>query len=232
MAGFLLNPRGLKPVSRTGSSLISPTTTISYIDPVNTLSLGNNEVVQLSPVVSAPYTPTTMPGYINARGADSPTGATLTTTTTLKAWGVLAGVQYKINQYPGEIRSIFWKQGTNIMPGTKVTAFIVNDPAIYFEVQTNSTTGLQQIDIGKYCNLGNINWIDGSANGADGISQGQSFAFLDLTTTNASPTASGGGLFDVEIMGLSPRPNNFFGTGSVAQPYNYAIVKFNSYRDK
>lgn len=228
--GFKLAPFGLKPVSRKGSSQISPTVSVQYIDPVNTLSLGNGEVVQLSPIAVANYS-NALPGYVNARLASTP--ASPTPAQELNAYGTVAGVYYRITQYPGEIYSTFWVQGTPIIPGSKVRVDVISDVEIEYEIQTNSVIGLQQSQIGSYCNIANINFIDGSANGADGINQGQSTAVLDLTTVSTTPTAvapGNGGLFDVQIVGLSNRPRNFFGTNDVPQPYNYAIVKFNSFR--
>lgn len=236
MAGFLANPRGLKPVSKTGSTQISPTTVRAYIDPVNTLSLGNNEVVMLSPTLTNATSVGPLPGFIQARAGDTPTNGTLTPDLQLNAYGVLAGVEFEIPTYPGFFRGLFWKQGSTVSIGKQVTASIVNDPDIYYEIQTSDATGLLQNMIGKYCNLANINWIDNSANGASGISQGQSYTSLNISVLGVNPTdtrGGAGGLWDVQIIGLSPRPGNFFATtggGGVAQPNNYAIVKLNSTR--
>ncbi|CAN5950571.1 unnamed protein product [Sphagnum jensenii] len=142
---------------------------------------------------------------------------------------VRPGVRFKITQFPGEIRSLYWAAGTVVAPGTQIEAEIIHDVNMEYEIQVNSVIGLQQSQVGSYCNIGNINFIDGSANGVNGISLGQSTAVLDLTTISATPT-NGTGLFDVEIVGLSQRVGNVFGTNAIPQPYNYAIVKFNSFR--
>lgn len=213
--GFPLAPKGLKPVIRQGSAQASFSTQTAYINVATARSIGNNEVVQLG-VENA--------GYINA-----PSANTVIPNGNLQAYGVLAGVQYQITSFPGEIRSLDWVSGTVIKPGTKIVAQILHDINMEYEIQTNSVTGLTIDQIGLYCNIGNINFIDGTANGAGGIFQGQSTAILDLTTAQAG-SANGTGLMDVEIVGLSNRPRNFFGTNAVPQPYNYAIVKFNSFK--
>ena len=213
--GFPLAPKGLKPVSRLGSALISPTYQLYAIDPATTASIGNNEIVNLTA------------GYLQVPAADTavPNGS-------VNALGVFAGVEYKITQFPGIIRQLYWVTQTAIIPGTSVMAKIVNDPDIYYEIQTNSATGLTQAMIGLYCNLENINFIDGSINGtgAAGITQGQSTAALNITGTTSATPANGTGLFDVQIVGLSQRARNVFATTATPQPYNYAIVKLNSYR--
>lgn len=234
--GFQLAPKGLKPVSRSGSALISPSFVRQYIDPVNTLSLGNGEVVQLGGASVAAYYDG-LPGYVNARIAD--TLANPTAAQSLNAYGVVAAVRYYIPTFPGYIGSLYWVQGTTIASGTKVQVDIINDPDIYYEIQTNSPIGLVAEDIGRYCNLENINFIDGSANGANGITQGQSTTVLNIGTaaagntpspnTHEAATSAAGGTFDVKIVGLSQRPRNYFGIYNVTpQPYNYAIVRFNN----
>lgn len=219
--GFPLAPQGLKPVVRQGSAQVSFSTQTAYINIATARSIGNNEVVQLG---------VENPGFINAPAATTvPNPAA---NQQLNSYGVLAGIRYKITQFPGEIRSLYWASGTVIAPGTQIVAQIIHDPSMEYEIQVNSVIGLQQTQVGSYCNIGNVNFIDGSVNGTGpaGISQGQSTAVLDLTTISATPIAGNGGLFDVEIVGLSQRPQNFFGTVGVPQPYNYAIVKFNSFR--
>lgn len=227
--GFQAAPKGLKPVSRTGSALISPTVVRQFIDPVRTLSLGNGEVVQLGgdALTTDPAYYVPLPGYVNARVASTlinPTPAQQ-----LNAFGVVAAVRYFTPTFPGYYGGLFWVQGTRIAPGKAVEVDIINDPDVYYEIQTNSPIGLTLEDVGKYCNLENINFIDGSANGASGITQGQSTAALNITAgTFALPTAAAGGTYDVKIVGLSQRPKNFFGSITVPQPYNYAIVRFNN----
>lgn len=214
--GFKQAPKGLKPVTRQGSAKISFSTQKSYIAVNTPRSIGNNEVVQLGA------------GFIVSPAANTPNNPAVADE--LNAFGIFSGVYYKITQFPGEIRGLYFASGTLITPGTQIVAQVLHDSNMEYEIQVNSATGLTQAQVGGYANLGNINFIDGSANGTGGITQGQSTASLDLTTWNADSRAAAGGLFDVEIVGLSERVGNYFATNAQPQPYNFAIVKFNSFR--
>lgn len=227
--GFTQAYRGLVPVNNKGGFLISPTTQDEYINPADNLSIGNNEIVILnrSGAVSN--------GYILPPSGDTANSAP-TYAQSLNALGVLSGVYYEIPTFPGFVTSKFWSASTTIKSGTKVKAKVCVDPNQYYMIQTNSTTGLQQSQVGQYANLVNINYIDGNANGISGgvvtISLGSSTAALDLSTVQPDPygSADNGGRMDVEIIGLAPINKNVFGSVSAPCPYNYAIVKLNSLR--
>lgn len=229
--GFPLFPTGLKPVSRKGSALISPTGIQQHIDPVNSTCIGNNSLVVLS--TAAPTA-----GYITGVANDTPQSPTAVQS--LQAYGMFGGTNFTITQIPGDMRQVYWIQQTLVASGKPVFTTIYDDPELEYEIQVNAITGLTQAMVGQYCNLANINWIDGAPRGPGGVdtsggnkpfSQGQSTTVLNLATLapNSYGLANNGGRLDVRIIGLSERPNNHFSTAAQPQQYNYALVKLNSF---
>lgn len=214
---FTSAPLGLKPVSRRGSALISPAIQKMNIHATNTISIGANEIVSnsLAGYIQAPSQPAGG-GYAGIHFAGGANAL-------VKFLGVLSGVYFRITSFPGEMRQVYWKQATPIITGTPITADVLYDPEIEYEIQVGPGQSLVQTDIGAYSTLGNINFIDGSlsGSGAAGITLGQSNAFLDRNAVNTNDPQVAA--TDVQIIALSPRPQNTFGLLN-----NYAIVKINT----
>lgn len=215
---FVYAPQGLRPVSRRGSALISPAIQKMNINPATgtTHSIGSNEIVTNATATGA----TSTAGYIDSVQQSIPVAAAFTNLNG-PFLGVFAGCYFKITAFPGEMRQVFWQAGTAIVTGTPVVADVLYDPDIEYEIQVGTGTSLTQAMVGLYTSVGNINFIDTSANGASGITLGQSTAYLNLglPPTNVFTAVS----TDVQIIALSPRPNNAYGVLN-----NYAIVKINS----
>jgi hypothetical protein len=112
--------------------------------------------------------------------------------------GVFQGVQWTATD--GEVKfSRYWPASTSVKTGTKIKAFVYDDPNIAFAVQTLSGTAFTQAMIGGNCDI--------KAEHAGSTSTGQSGMEADIATV-VTTTAN------LRIIKLIDRPDNELGTHS------------------
>lgn len=89
-----------------------------------------------------------------------------------------------------------WVNGTAIKAGTLVTAYVVDDPSVIYEVQTNAAGALVAANVGN-----TVNWATGAGN----ATTGQSGYVLDQASLGTAAT------LNMKILRLADTPANAWG---------------------
>lgn len=122
--------------------------------------------------------------------------------------GIFNGCQYTAAN--GQlVNSPYWPASTTVATGTTVKAYIICDPHVIYDIQTNNTTGLVLTNINNNCNF-----AIGTGNTATGISA----SVLDLSTPPGTTST-----LNLKILDLVAVPGNDFGVA-----YNSALVTINN----
>lgn len=131
-------PYGLKPVKRADGMAYAGATSQYLIDPAGeATNLFNGQVVHIG-----------ADGYIalsTATGADGTTNAFPTGTTLTGSLGVFMGCEF-VNGQGVLTFSQYYPSGTVAPTGTTITAYVVDDPNVLFQVQADGA--MDQSDIG------------------------------------------------------------------------------------
>ncbi len=129
--------------------------------------------------------------------------------------GIFAGCKYLSTVLQRTIWSNFWPGGSPVTVGNQSTieAYVINDPAAQFLVQTDST-GVAQADVGA-----NNDFNIGTGTASNGLSG--AFLIHGGAVSAAYPW---------RLVGLVLDPPNTQGTQSGA--YNFAVVAFNNVETK
>lgn len=124
-------PYGLRPIKRADGLPYAGAVSHYLIDPAGEgTNLFNGQVVTLG-----------ADGYValaTATGADATTNALPTGTNLTGALGVFTGCSY-VNAQGQLIFSQYYPTGYAAPAGTKITAFVVDDPNVLFQVQLDGT---------------------------------------------------------------------------------------------
>lgn len=129
--------------------------------------------------------------------------------------GVFIGCKYLSTAIGRTVWSNYWPGGSPVTSGnqTSISAWVVNDPAAQFTVQSDST-GLVQADVGT-----NLDYAIGTGTTSNGLSG----AYIDHggATTSTKP-------FRFQSLILDPPGAPGTATGA----YNWAVVAFNNVETK
>lgn len=127
--------------------------------------------------------------------------------------GVFFGCKYT-NLAGQVIYSPYWSASTYTLAGSDVIAFVIDDPYVIFDIQSdNGTTGLAQSDM-----FNNGNLLAGTGSTITGQSAWQINATLDTTATA-----------QVKLLRFTPVPTNIPYDGTTNSPWNNACVIINNH---
>lgn len=117
--------------------------------------------------------------------------------------GVFAGCQYQVPAGVGVagtiVNSPYWPANTQVAPNTVITAYVICDPDVVYDIQTNSSNGLPFSST-----LSNANFAAGAGN----INTGISTVSLDQSQVGTGSSRN------LKILGLSPVPGNRWSVGN------------------
>jgi hypothetical protein len=105
----------------------------------------------------------------------------------------------------------FWPVGTVLAPNTQATAFVLDDPNIIYNIQTNSANGLTQTNIGQVAAV--------SFQTANNLVIGNTNTGVSLMSLDQATAAVGNPTLNLKILRLIPNPD-----GSTNIGYNNAEV--------
>ena len=132
--------------------------------------------------------------------------------------GIFMGCQYQLPTGQGVanplINAQYWPGTTTIQPNTLVTAYILCDPNVVYDVQTTVSGGLPSTSRGN-----KAGFIPGNGNPVTGISG-----------ASINAVAAPGSLYaPFTILGLTPITGNQWSVGNPGNfPYNNVEVMFNA----
>lgn len=124
--------------------------------------------------------------------------------------GVLAGVSYTDAAGVAIPFSRFWTASTAVQAGSRIIAYVWDDPNIEFGIQSDITTAFALTMVGNNAD------IDTYAAGS--TTTGQSVVSLNVTSGIGSSTAT------FRILGLVERPDNAYGVSADVR------VRFNEHK--
>lgn len=126
--------------------------------------------------------------------------------------GVFAGCSYvsptSVNPIdPASPGKPYWPSGTNTVGGLPATAFIIDDPNVVYDIQSNFTGGggVVQANIGMYAPFNFPN--NGAGQVTGNTNQGTSMGSMGTPVTGSAQTNTGY-LNNLFIRALSANPNN------------------------
>lgn len=164
-------PYGLRPVKRADGLPYAGAVSEYDIDPAGyAVNLFNGAVVQIN-----------ANGYINlttATGADGTTNAFPTGTTLTGSLGVFVGCEY-VNAQGQLVNSQYYPASTVAPTGTRIKAFVVDDPNVLFQAQLDGT--ITQASLGA-----NTFFAAAQSSSTGSTRTGNSTSALESTTVNTT----------------------------------------------
>lgn len=109
--------------------------------------------------------------------------------------GVFQGCKYTKSDGT-YVTAPYWPASTSVQSTSAITALVVDDPNVIFDIQSNNATGIVATDLNA-----NANFVAG----AGSTISGQSGFMIDQTTI------ANGATLNLKIMALTPNPTNVFG---------------------
>ena len=160
--------------------------------------------------------------------------------------GVFMGCEY-LSNITGTgvlVRSSYWPASTQVVPGSKIKAFICDDPDVVFEIQVSTATNV--LNDARFTHIAPApatlayftqNYAFGLGGGGGNILNptsgstitGQSAVYLNLVGTTATNRVAA--TLPLKVIGFSPNPKNeiFAADGTTVNPFLNVLVTINNH---